>query len=141
MDDLQLLRDELTAWNDKNLDGWLGYYSDKSTFDVPGGVHLEGLDGARTFWAGYQDAFPDNRVVERRLFGEGGNVLFEGTFEGTHAGSLPTPDGQMIEPTGRPIRVPFCGLHRVANGVIGEYVLYFDQMELMIQLGLVDTAS
>lgn len=136
MDDLQLIRDELVAWNEKNLDAWLGYYSDKSVFDVPGGVHLEGLDGAQMFWGGYQNAFPDNRVVERRLFGQEGQVLLEGVFEGTHTGPLPTPDGQMVEPTNRPVRVPFCLIYLVENGVITGHTLYFDQLEMLTQLGL-----
>jgi predicted ester cyclase len=141
MDDLQLVRNELAAWNEKNRDTWLEFYSDKSTFDVPGGVRLEGLDGARLFWAGYQDAFPDNRVVERRLFGQDGQVLVEGVFEGTHAGPLPTPDGQIVEPTGRPVRIPFSLIYLVETGVITGHILYFDQMEMLTQLGLMDTAS
>ncbi|WP_433503762.1 ester cyclase [Pseudonocardia halophobica] len=137
MDDVQLVRNEFEAWNSRNLEGWLAHYSDKSVFDVPGGVHLEGLDGAHMFWGGYQNGFPDNRVVERRLFGQDGQVLLEAVFEGTHTGPLPTPDGQMVEATGKPVRVPFCGLYLVENGVITGHTLYFDQLEMMLtQLGL-----
>ncbi|MCE0763093.1 ester cyclase [Pseudonocardia kujensis] len=136
MDDLQLIRSELTAWNDKDLDGWLALYSEKSVFDVPGGIRFEGLDGGRLFWGGYQNAFPDNRVVERRLFGQDGQVLFEGVFEGTHSGPLPTPDGQMVEPTNRPVRVPFSLIYLVENGVIVGHSLYFDQLDMLTQLGL-----
>jgi ketosteroid isomerase-like protein len=141
MDDLQLIRDELVAWNDKDLDGWLALYSEKVVFTNPGGLVLEGRQGAPMFWTGYQDGFPDNRVAERRLFGQDGQVLFEGTFEGTHTGPLPSPDGQMIDPTGKPVRVPFCGIYVIENGVITGHILYFDQMEMLTQLGLVDMAS
>ena len=141
MDDLQLVRSEIATWNDRNLDAWLACYSDKSVSTGPGGMYLEGLDGARVFWDGYQDGFPDNRVVERRLFGQGGQVLLEGVFEGTHTGPLVTPEGQQIEPTGRPVRVPFAEIYTVEDGAITSHVLYFDQVDMLTQLGLMDTAS
>ncbi|MFR9805607.1 ester cyclase [Pseudonocardia sp. RS010] len=141
MDDLQLIRDEFATWNDRDLDGWLALYSTKAVFDSPGGVHLEGHDGARQFWTGYHEGFPDHRITERRIFGQDGQVLIEGTFEGTHTGPMPTPDGQVVEATGKPVRVPFCVVYLVENEVIVGHTLYFDQMEMLIQLGLVPAAS
>lgn len=42
----------------------------------------------------------------------------------------------MVEATGKPVRVPFCGLYLVENGVITGHTLYFDQLEMLTQLGL-----
>ena len=47
----------------------------------------------------------------------------------------------IVSANGKPVRVPFCGIYVIENGVITGHILYFDQMEMLTQLGLVDVAS
>jgi ketosteroid isomerase-like protein len=49
---------------------------------------------------------------------------------------LPTPTGEAIPATGKPVRVRACDIVTVQNGVITSLRFYFDQMEVLGQLGL-----
>jgi ADP-ribosyl-[dinitrogen reductase] hydrolase len=60
----------------------------------------------------------------------------DGYFVGTHTAPLPTPTGEDIPATGKPVRVRACDIATVQNGVITSHRFYFDQMEFLGQLGL-----
>jgi hypothetical protein len=56
-------------------------------------------------------------------------------FEGTHTATLNAPGGS-IPATGRRITVPFVSVLGVAGDRFTSIAVYFDQMELLTQLGL-----
>ena len=62
-------------------------------------------------------------------------VVQEFTFTGTHTGTLTTPDGD-IPPTNRSATGRGVQIMHVENGKISQEHLYFDQVELLTQLGL-----
>jgi hypothetical protein len=64
-------------------------------------------------------------------------VVQEATFSGTHTGPLPTPDGGEIPATGRRLEADFVEVFVVADGLIRSDRIYYDQLEFMVQLGLV----
>ena len=66
-----------------------------------------------------------------------GNVVVEqGTYGGTHTGTFRGPDGSEIPPTGKAMNVSFAAIFHVKDDKITSIRLYYDQIELLTQLGL-----
>ena len=55
---------------------------------------------------------------------------------GTHKGTLTTPDGQSIPATGKSVRLRTCDVATFKDGRATSHRFYFDQMEVLTQLGL-----
>jgi ketosteroid isomerase-like protein len=51
------------------------------------------------------------------------------------------PDGIEIPATGRKFDFPFVAIFRVHDGKIGSIRIYYDQLELLAQLGLMPGAT
>jgi predicted ester cyclase len=83
------------------------------------------------FW----DAFPDGRLETSRLFAEGSVVAAEGRFIGTHTGVMRTPAGDFAA-TGRNVDFRWMSSYEVRGDELASEHLYFDQAELLGQLGL-----
>ena len=88
-------------------------------------------------------AFPDHRItVLRTAVGDGGAVVVEeSVIEGTHTGPLVGADGSELPPTGRHVSAPFAMVHEVRDGRLAASRLYFDQLELLAQLGVTGEAA
>jgi predicted ester cyclase len=70
-----------------------------------------------------------------RVFEIGDTAIAEGNFVGTHTGPLATPNGA-VPATGRRMDLPFSDFFEVKDGKVISHRVYFDQMALMAQLGL-----
>ncbi|HET6873679.1 MAG TPA: ester cyclase, partial [Acidimicrobiales bacterium] len=65
----------------------------------------------------------------------GGDEAFvEGRFLGTHSGDMVTPQGT-VPASGNKIELRFADYFRVANGKIIDHRTYWDQVDMMTQLG------
>ena len=64
-----------------------------------------------------------------------------GAVHGTHTGTLRNPDGAEVPATGKEIDFPFVGVFRVENGKISSIRIYYDQIEVFTQLGLMPGAT
>ena len=53
----------IAAWNERDKETFVNGYSEDCEITSPGGVVLRGREGVEAFWHGYQDSFPDNRLV------------------------------------------------------------------------------
>ncbi len=60
----------------------------------------------------------------------------EGTFTGTHQGTLRSPAGD-IAPTGRPVAVDYIHVLRFRDGKHISFNLIFDRLLMLEQLGLI----
>ena len=68
-------------------------------------------------------------------------VVQEFVFVGTHTGTLQSPAGD-IPPTNRLLRGRGVQILHVEDGLVADTRLYFDQVDVMTQLGLMpETAS
>jgi predicted ester cyclase len=85
-------------------------------------------------------AFTDAYHRVDLVVASGEAVAVEGAWLGTHTGPLLTPDGE-VPPTGRSIELPFAATLRVSGDVVMSMHVYFDQLSLMAQLGLVPQAQ
>ena len=61
--------------------------------------------------------------------------VYEGRFVGTHSGRLRGPAGD-IGPTGRMVDIWFAVVHECDDGKITSMHIYYDQSDLMAQLGV-----
>jgi len=103
-------------------------------FEAPG-VRLRGREQVAEFFATYWRAFPDAQVTLRTRAIDGLTVVSENVLAGTHAGPLRTPQGD-IPPTGRRVESHGVAIQRIQSGLVVSEHLYFDQLEMLAQLGV-----
>ena len=130
-----LLDRNLKAWNEHQLEAWTDNFSDQARLVGPGGVSGQGPEMTKAFYAIWQDGFPDNQVTNVRSIEEGDRVVLEAVFEGTHTGPLRAPSGE-IAPTGKRVSIPFVVTFTCRDDRFTDFRLYFDQMDLITQLGI-----
>jgi predicted ester cyclase len=133
----ELMEGNVAAWNAHDEAAWSGNFAQEATLSGPGGVRGTGGEMVSTFYHLWQDAFPDNRVRTVRIVDGGDSVVLEAVFEGTHTETLNAPGGS-IPATGKQAAIPFALVTEVDEGRFTSFSLYFDQMELLTQLGLVE---
>jgi predicted ester cyclase len=133
---LQVIERHIAAFRAKDQDAepWAA----DAELVSPGG-RFEGreqvLGFLKVFWA----AFPDARLEISRSIEDGELAAAEGMLIGTQTGALQTPDGE-IPPTGRGVQVRWMSMYEVRGDEIASEHLYFDQVELMTQLGVMPAA-
>ena len=86
---------------------------------------------------GIMNPFPDGVVEVQRSFGKGDWACLEVLFSGTHTEPMPGPGGAEIPPTNKAVKLPYCIVVRFKEGLVSELYEYYDQLDLMTQLGLV----
>jgi ketosteroid isomerase-like protein len=131
----------LEAWRARDADAFAGCYAENATIVGPGGMELHGREGARQFIGMWIEGVPDNELTIAHEHVCGSVVVQEGIFSGTHTGNLVTPDGQVIPATGRSLRAPFADVFEIGGDRIKSERLYYDQVELLTQLGLLPAAA
>ena len=126
------------VWNAHDKAGWTKDVADDCEFKVPGGISGSGRDLRDLLFSMWTEAFPDNRIKASRIGEDGDYGILEAVFEGTHTGTLNAPAGA-IPPTQKRVSIPFVTTSSIRDGRYKAFHLYFDQVELMTQLGLMPT--
>ncbi len=80
---------------------------------------------------GFHAAFTDPVVVSEEVVAEGDRVFTRGYFTGRHTGTF-----QGIPATGRTVKVPTIGFHRLRQGRVVEHSSEMSGAALMAQLGV-----
>lgn len=122
------------AWNAKDVEARKAYCAPDIETEMPGGMHLKGLDQVLQVEAAFWQALPDSQIKRTNEFVAGDTVIAEGILTGTQTGQFPTPQGE-IPASGNPVNLRYASIRRVSNGKIISEHLYFDQMEFMMQIG------
>ena len=135
MDIRELVERTQDAWNGRDEEAFVAFYSEDHEVVAPGFTG-KGQQGVRDFWALWNGAFPDNRIGYRTLVVDGQRFAETSTFQGTHTGDLLGPDGRAVPPTGRSVTSSYALFGTVENGVLTRSEFFYDQMDLMGQLGL-----
>lgn len=112
----------------------------ESVIEASGDVRLEGREPATQYAMAWLRAFPDARFTLRNELEAGDWVVQEFTFEGTHGATLATPAGD-IPPTNRRLQGRGVQLLHVEGREVTDTRIYFDQVQVMTQLGLMPEAS
>src|SRR5215831_16840840 len=123
------------TFNAHDLDGFASVLADDVVFEAPGGLRGEGKAACVEFFGSWFAAFPDARVDVHALHVAGDVAVEEGTFTGTHLGTLRSPAGD-IPPTGRPVTVPYLQVLRFRDGRHASFNLMYDRLLMLEHLGL-----
>jgi heme-degrading monooxygenase HmoA/predicted ester cyclase len=135
-DTRSLIERNIELWNARDREGWLAATDlHRLELQAPGGLRLLGREAADTIWDMWHEAFPDNRLGITAIHADDRGGVHEGSFTGTHTGTLRGPAGE-VAATNRPVNAPFCGVYEFDEGKITSVHLFFDQMELLTQLGV-----
>jgi transcriptional regulator with XRE-family HTH domain len=132
----RVVRTTVEAWNNHDLTAWSSVFHDDVEFIAAGLDRSEvGRRRAERFFSVWHHAFPDTRVNETSLLADGSRACFEGLFEGTQNGELHV-EPRPFEATGRRVSMPFVIRQDARNGRCSRFVVYFDQIHLLYQIGV-----
>ncbi|GII83187.1 hypothetical protein Ssi03_11770 [Sphaerisporangium siamense] len=122
------------GFNRHDLEALTRCFDARGVFVTPSGVG-DGLEEITYFFESSLTAFPDAVVTLWSTVTCGDTAIGEWTVTGTHGGAYMLPGGDVVTATGRPIAIrgaSFCTVDE--DGVVG-YRIYYDQLELIAQLG------
>ena len=100
-----------------------------------GRTELKGRDASRDYNQTWFNAFPDARITIVNQVISGDTLVQEGRFQGTNTGAWKTDAGDMPA-TGKSLNGNYCQVITFRDGLAISSNLYFDQVEVMSQLGL-----
>ena len=109
--------------------------AESGVVEAPGDVRVEGRDAATEYAMTWLHAFPDGPISIKNEVTSGEWVAQEFTFEGTHEGTLSSPAGD-IPPTHKRLNGRGVQIFRVEGDAVVDTRLYFDQVQVLTQLGL-----
>ena len=94
---------------------------------------IQGSEQAKQFVSMYKTAFPDLKGTAEDMIAEGGKVVTRWTLRGTHQGEIE----EFGPPTGRQMELKGITISRIEGGKIVEEWEAYDNLSVMLQLGLV----
>jgi steroid delta-isomerase-like uncharacterized protein len=109
--------------------------AENTLFEAPGDVKIHGREAATEYAMAWIRAFPDARITVHNEVIDGDWVVQEFTFTGTHQGTLMSPAGE-IPATHNTLSGRGVQIFRVQGDTVADTRLYFDQVQVMTQLGL-----
>lgn len=124
-----------------DLDMLRQVYAPDVVATTPDAGTLHGIDALIEWNRSFVDAFTDRDYHSERALETEDCAIDQGDFIGTHTRPLQLPDGQSVPPTGRQVRVRSVDIATVENGRIVRHDFYFDQLDLLTQLGLTEVAA
>lgn len=134
-DVIELARRHDEAFNAKDAAGRKAIEAPDIETVMPGGVTLRGHDQVMQAVGGFWQALPDARLAVDDRFAAGDIVGSEGTLMGTHTGTFRNPSRE-IPATGNAITLRYASVKRFRDDRLVSEHLYFDQLELLQQLGV-----
>jgi steroid delta-isomerase-like uncharacterized protein len=133
----RVLEQAIDTWNAGDREAWAALYDENVEWEAPGGARISGLEDLKVkYFDALLEAAPDRASSVDALVAEGDVVAEEGRYTGTHTGTWRSPDGVEIPATGKALDFRFSALFRVESGKITSIRLYYDQLEVLTQLGL-----
>ncbi|MDQ0826976.1 ketosteroid isomerase-like protein [Arthrobacter sp. B2I5] len=131
----------MTAMNVKDREALAGCYAPDAVIQTPDQGEVSGRDAIANYFVHFWEAMPDVRYEQLAHHEAGNVVIVEGFVAGTNTGPLSLPTGGTLPATGRQARVRSCDVAKVEAGLISTHHAYFDQLELLGQLGLLPELS
>jgi steroid delta-isomerase-like uncharacterized protein len=136
MADVKRVLDEATdAFNAHDEQRIRASYADDAVFEAPGDVRFEDGDSTTAYGMSWLNAFPDARLTVHHEVISDEWAVQRFTFEGTHEATLSGPEGD-IPATHKRLKGRGASVFHVVDGKIAEEYLYFDQVQVLTQLGL-----
>ena len=123
------------TFNAHDIHGFTSVLADDVVYQAPGGMSGQGKAACVQFFAGWWDAFPDAHVDVHAVHIADDIAVEEGTFTGTHHGTLHSPAGD-IAPTRCQVAVDYIHVLRSHGGKHISFNLLFELLQMLEQLGL-----
>lgn len=127
-------------YNAGDVEGLVHLYTEDATLVTPWGT-FEGRAAIHEAWRRDKAAFPDGTLTLDVLVEQGDTLADEWTIVGTHTGPLVMPDGTELPPTGKQIELKGMELVQLRGGKIAVHCLYWDNMAVAGQLGVLPGAA
>ena len=135
-----LLDHYVERYNAGDLDAVMDLYAEESVQLMPDGF-FEGKAAIRERLARDLETCSDITHTVLSFFEQGDLFGDEWTFEGTHTGVLPLPDGSEVPPTGKRLKIRGMELVQMRDGKIVVDNLYYDNLAVLTQLGLIPESA
>ncbi len=97
---------------------------------------IVGIDSARAYYANFLTGFSNIQFTIKDIFGQGDKLVKHWNFKGTHTGVF-----FGIPATGKTLSIDGATLVRISGGKIAEERDFFDNLDMMTQLGLMPAAQ
>jgi len=108
---------------------------------TPDAGKLHGADALIDYFRGMAGAFPNMSFEEIGTYESGDCAIDQGDMIATNTGPLEMPDGQTLAATGKEVRVRSMDIATVHGGRIVRHEWYWDQLEILAQLGLMEAPT
>ena len=140
---------EARAITDRIMDAYIAgdrdalvrLYATDAVAETPDAPRIEGGTAIADYLMSIKRAFPDVCRESTTRYESCDTAIDEGFFVGTHTEALITAEGLDVPPTGRSLRLRECNIVTVEDGVAVSHRQYFDQLDLMSQLGLMESGG
>jgi len=127
----------LAAFNKHDVDALVALDDPSivTTFPSPTGRgEARGQEASKVYNQAWFTAFPDASLTISNEVLSAECIVQEGVFTGTNTGTWKSEAGDMPA-TGKSVKGDYCLIAKVRDGRIVSSHLYFDQVQLMTQLG------
>ncbi len=135
-DNLKIARAVYDSFNAHNIDKWrelsaTGFRAEGPFAPAPLNEEQNRMSGQA-----YLNAFPDLHFTIDRTIAQGDYVVLDWTATGTQSGPLVAPGGPTLPATHKKATTHGSNTFEIKNGMITHSWVYFDQVSLLSQLGL-----
>jgi ketosteroid isomerase-like protein len=132
----ELLDYYVERYNAGDLDAVMDLYAEDAVQFMPDGT-FEGRDAIRERLARELGGLSDISWTVSSFVEQGDAFADEWAIVGKHTGTLTLPDGTEFPPTGKRVEIKGMEYVRMRDGKIVVDNLYYDDLALLIQLGLI----
>jgi ketosteroid isomerase-like protein len=117
-------------------DGLAACYAADAVAVTPDQGEVKGVENIVDYVRTFKAAMPDLRWESVYSNEAGATAYDEGFVCGTHTEPLVLPNGDTIAATGKSVRVRECDAATIEGGKVTSHRFYYDQAEILSQLGL-----
>jgi ketosteroid isomerase-like protein len=128
------------AWNTQDWNTFNERHADNVAVFWPGQPDpTRGVPNHRQESIEFFKMFPDNHLINnpyKMLIAEGDYTCSVADFTGTFKGPMKGVDGKTVQPTNKKFHLEFCTVAHWKDGKILEERLFYDQMGMLKQIGV-----
>lgn len=136
-ENLKVIESVDEAFNKRDWDAFSERHTETVISYSPTNVEpTKGIKAHRDTVKGLLKAFPDYKMKRVRSFGQGDWVCATYMLTGTHKGPLELAGGKIIPPTNKQVQIEFASALKFENGKIAEEHIYYDRLDMLVQLGI-----